>query len=78
MESVLETTKSLETNQEMARIFRYQGRWYRIIPKPWEPERQTWFIASKLAQGISQVEAYRLWFSERQKQSKLLYPDFRK
>jgi hypothetical protein len=78
MESVLETTKSLETLPKMARIFRYQNRWYRITPKPWEPERQTWFIASKLAQGISQVEAYRLWFGERQKQAKLLYPDFRK
>ena len=78
MESVLETTKSLEAPKEMVRIFRYKGTWYRITPKPWEPEQQTWFIATKLAEGLTQVEAYRLWFSKRQKEAKLLYPDFRK
>lgn len=78
MESVLETAVPLETSQEMVRIFRYQGRWYRINPKPWEPERQTWWIASKLVQGVSQVEAYRLWFAKRQQEAKLLYPNFRK
>jgi hypothetical protein len=78
MESVLKTTIPMETSQELVRIFRYKGVWYRINPKPWEPEYQTWFIAAKLAEGLTQVEAYRLWFAKRQKEAKLLYPDFRK
>jgi hypothetical protein len=78
MESVLETTIPVETSKALVRIFRYKGTWYRITPKPWEPEQQTWFIAAKLAEGLTQVEAYRLWFSKRQKEAKLLYPDFRK
>jgi hypothetical protein len=78
MESVLKTTESVEADKKMVRIFRYKGCWYRITPKPWEPETQTWFIAFNLAKGLTQVEAYRLWFEERQKQAKLLYPDFRK
>lgn len=78
MESVLKTTVHMETSEEMARIFRYKGVWYRIKPKPWESEYQTWWIAAKLAEGLTQVEAYRLWFAKRQKEAKLLYPDFRK
>jgi hypothetical protein len=75
MESILETTKSMEKIQE---IFRVSGQWYRISPKPYESEKQTWFIASKLCQGHTQLESYKLWYSERQKEAKLLYPDFRK
>lgn len=78
MESVLKPTISMETNQEMVRIFRHKGVWYQITPKLWEPDHQTWFISAKLAEGLTQREAYRLWFSKRQKEAKLLYHDFRK
>jgi hypothetical protein len=78
MEPVLKATESVEADKNMVRIFRHKGVWYQITPKPWEPDQQTWFIAAKLAEGLTQGEAYRLWFSKRQKEAKLLYHDFRK
>ena len=78
MESVLKTTELMETSKEMARVFRYKGKWYRVNPKPCEPEIQTCNIAWNMIQGTEQLQAYRDWFGRLQKDSKLLYPDFRK
>ena len=61
-------------------IVRYQGNWYTIKPKPYEPERQTYDIAWSLIQkqSSSSEEAYRNWYKSEQEKVKVLYPSFRK
>jgi len=49
------------------------------MPKPYEPERQTYNIAyAIISKGISPEVAYREWFAQERKDAKLLYPSFRK
>jgi hypothetical protein len=76
MESVIKTPINVEEIKNM--VVRYKGIWYKINAKSYEPERQTNAIVWKMLKGTEQLEAYRQWFSEQQKDSKLLYPDFRK
>jgi hypothetical protein len=59
---------------------RYKGKWYSVIPKPYEPERQTYEIAWMLAKnpGMTPQDAYRLFFEKERKDAKVLYPSFRK
>ncbi len=61
-------------------IVRYQGKWYSIVPKPYEPERQTYQISWNLIRqpNITKEEAYREWYKKEQKNVKVLYPSFRK
>jgi hypothetical protein len=61
-------------------LVRYEGNWYKIIPKPYEPERQTYEIAWMLIKNtkLSREEAYRLWYKKEQEVAKVLYPSFRK
>lgn len=59
---------------------RYKGKWYKIVPKPYEPERQTFQIAWHLIREplITKEEAYRAWYKREQENVKVLYPSFRK
>ena len=53
---------------------RYKGRWYSIIPKKYEPERQTFQIAWKMIiEEKDSYKTYREWFIEEQENAKLLY-----
>jgi lipocalin len=57
---------------------RYQGNWYKVSPKPYEPERQTSNITWRfLKSQTSMVDVYREWFAQEQDDAKLLFP-FRK
>jgi hypothetical protein len=57
---------------------RYNGKWYSIIPKPYEPERQTYQVAwIQIIEGITAEEAYRKYFEILRKESKVLCPSFR-
>lgn len=59
---------------------RYQGKWYKIVPKPYEPEPQTFQIAWHLIRDphSTKEEAYRSWYKGQQEIVKVLYPSFRK
>jgi len=76
MESSFETSISMEKNPEISKTYqvRYRGQWYSIIPKKYEPERQTFQIAWKMIiEESNSKETYRKWFSEEQENAKLLY-----
>jgi hypothetical protein len=64
----------------MPQVVRYQGKWYKIVPKPYEPERQTIQIAWHLIREplITKEEAYRAWYKNEQENVKVFYPSFRK
>ncbi len=76
MESVLGKIQLLSKMQAV----RYQGKWYKIVPKPYEPERQTFQIAWNLIREplIVKEEAYRSWYKAEQENVKVFYPSFRK
>jgi hypothetical protein len=61
-------------------VVRYKGKWYKITPKPYEPERQTYQIAWLLIRepSLAQEEAYRRWYEKEREIVKVLYPSFRK
>lgn len=60
-------------------IVRYNGKWFKIVPQPYEPERQTYEIAwMMIKEGINSKEAYRKWYENEQSIVKVLYPSFRK
>ncbi len=61
-------------------VVRYKGKWYKIIAKPYEPERQTFQIAWDLIRNPAKTkeEAYRSWYKREQEIVKVLYPSFRK
>lgn len=57
----------------MGYLVRFQGRWYDIAVKPFEPERMTTDIAwIQIKEGVSPVEAYKRWFIQQRKLSRLL------
>ena len=59
---------------------RYNGKWYKIIPKPYEPERQTMEVAwAQIREPeIVTTEHYRKYFEKQRKEARILYPSFRK
>jgi hypothetical protein len=59
---------------------RYNGNWLKVIPKPYEPERQTFEIAWERVREplVLSPEAYRKWYANEQRKVKVLYPSFRK
>jgi lipocalin len=61
------------------KIVRYEGKWYKIIPKPYEPERQTTEIAWSLIRNpsLTREDAYINWYEKERKEVKVLYPSFR-
>lgn len=58
---------------------RYQGKWYTISAKPYEPEKQTYQIAWMLVKNpeMTPQEAYRKFFERQRQEAKVLYPSFR-
>jgi hypothetical protein len=77
MERILCPDIKMETVPTM--VIRYKGKWYKVIPKPYESEYQTIRIAWMIVKdGMSPLEAYRRFFKEEQNMAKLLYPSFRK
>ena len=72
MESYLE--KSIDTMD----ILRYNGKWFKVQKKPYEPERQTYEVAWMQIKGIEPREAYRKYFEKQKKEAQILYPSFRK
>jgi hypothetical protein len=54
-------------------LIRYNGKWIRIQPRPFEPERMTTDIAwLQIREGMTAEEAYRAWFEMQRKISRLL------
>lgn len=75
----MESTIQTQITNKMVPAIRVQGKWYSILPKPYEPERQTYNIAyAIISKGTSPELAYREWFAQERKDAKLLYPSFRK
>lgn len=61
-------------------VVRYNGTWFKIIPKPYEPERQSYKIAWAMIREpqIYPESIYRRYFQSLRKDVKVLYPSFRK
>ena len=61
------------------KVVRYDGKWYKIIPKAYESERQTSEIAWALIRtpGLTSEAAYIKWYEKERKEVKVLYPSFR-
>jgi len=75
MESTIQTNIK---SDKMVPAIRVQGRWYKVMPKEYESERQTYNIAYRMIRdGSSPQVAYREWFAQERKDAKLLYPSFR-
>jgi hypothetical protein len=54
-------------------LVRYNGKWFSIHPRPFEPERMTTDIAwLQIKEGMTPAEAYRTWFENQRKISRLL------
>lgn len=64
----------------MSQLIRYNGKWYKIQEKPYEPERQTTEIAWSMLResSLKPPEAYRNWYAKERENAKVLYPSFRK
>ncbi len=54
-------------------IVRYNGKFIRIRPRPYEPERMTTDIAwLQIKEGLTPEQAYKKWFELQRKISRLL------
>lgn len=57
----------------MGYLVRFQGKWFEIEPKQYEPERMTADIAwIQIKEKVTAEEAYRIWFEKQRKLSRLL------
>jgi hypothetical protein len=65
-----------ETTNVCSQIVRYNGKWYKIKAKAYEPEDQTIRIAWDLIKN--KESPYINFYKEMRNDSKLLYPVFRK
>jgi hypothetical protein len=73
MESLIKTSNMLEEIPSTFQV-RYKGSWYSIIPKKYEPERQTFQLAWKMIiEEKDSKLAYREWFLKEREDAKLLY-----
>jgi hypothetical protein len=53
-------------------VLRYQGRWFVVNPRPYEPERMTTDVAwMQLKENVSAEEAYRRWYEKQRRISRL-------
>jgi len=60
-------------------ILRYKGKWYKVTPKAYEPERQTAEVAwLQMREPITTQDAYRKFYEKQRSDAKILYPSFRK
>lgn len=59
---------------------RYNGVWYKIQAKPYEPEKQTHEVAWNqiLTPTMNPTDAYKKYFEKQREEAKVLYPSFRK
>lgn len=71
---------SIIVYQYIMEVVRYQGKWFKIIKKPYEPESQTYQTAwAQIREPmIMPQEAYRQYFQTERENMKVLYPSFRK
>ena len=78
MESFIKTSSIMDKSTTISKSYqvRYNGSWFEITPKKYEPERQTFQIAWKLISGESSKKVYREWFSKEQENAQILYPSF--
>jgi hypothetical protein len=54
-------------------IVRYNGKFIKIHPRPYEPERMTTDIAwLQIKEGLTPEQAYKKWFELQRKISRLL------
>jgi hypothetical protein len=57
----------------MGYLVRFLGKWIEISPRPFEPERMTTDVAwIQITQGVDAPTAYRIWFAQQRKLSRLL------
>lgn len=57
----------------MGFLVRFQGKWFEIKPKPYEPERMTTDVAwIQIRESLSPEQAYVVWFERQRKLSRLL------
>ena len=60
-------------------LYRYNGKWYKVTKKPYEPESQTVKVAwRQIKDEDTATEAYRKYFEQERKEAQILYPSFRK
>lgn len=61
-------------------IVRYNGKWYKITPKAYEPENQTAEVAWMQIREpmMTATETYRQFYENQRKKARILYPSFRK
>lgn len=61
-------------------IFKYKGKWYKVTPKAYEPERQTTQVAWLQIRNpaLTAQEAYLQFYKKQRSDAKILYPSFRK
>jgi len=61
-------------------IFRYKGKWYKVTPKAYEPERQTVQIAwAQIREPqLTKEDVYRTYCAKQRDDARILYPSFRK
>ena len=60
-------------------VYRYNGKWYKVSCKQYEPERQTVQIAwSQIREAMTKEESYRRFFEKQREDARILYPSFRK
>lgn len=60
-------------------IYRYKGKWYKIISKPYEPERQTIEVGwQQIREQSKPEEVYRKFYEKQREDARILYPSFRK
>jgi len=60
-------------------MLRYNGRWYKIKVKPYEPEMQSIGVAwAQIKEKITPQEAYKNYFAKQREEAQILYPSFRK
>jgi hypothetical protein len=61
-------------------ILRFKGKWYKVVPKPYEPEKQTIEIAWEQIREpmVVKEEVYKTFYEKQRKQAKVLYPSFPK
>jgi hypothetical protein len=56
----------------MGYLVRFQGKWFEITPRPYEPERMTTDVAwLQILGGVDGPTAYRRWFEKQRKLSRL-------
>ena len=63
----------------MTQLVRHNGKWIKLMAKPYEPDRQTHeLVWSMITTNTPSPDAYRRWYSGEQKKVSVLYPSFRK